>query len=301
MTTDINAGGKLAALLASFERRRPMRAGSLIVTIYGDSIVPRGGSLWLGSLLDMMAGFGVEPGVVRTAVSRLVTDGWFERTRIGRHSYYCLADKVAAEFAAATARIYRVGESAWDGEIEISIIAIAETAQRSVMRDAMLRRGYGQAAVNVMLRPRTSADGEAATAPDTIRLSARLVDGAEARRLAAVCWQLDEVDLAYLEFLKSFEPVAAELGDGLRLTDAQAFQLRTLLVHDWRRIVLRDPLLPRAMLPGDWPGTRAQKLTADIYRRTLARSERWLDKHAVNESGPIPKPGPALAERLGQR
>ena len=98
---------KFNALLTSFERRRPLRAGSLIVTIYGDAIVPRGGSLWLGSLLDMLAGFGVEPGLVRTAVSRLVADGWFERTRIGKQSYYRLSPWGAAEFATATTRIYR--------------------------------------------------------------------------------------------------------------------------------------------------------------------------------------------------
>ena len=76
---------KLNALLTSFERRRPMRAGSLIVTIYGDAIVPRGGSLWLGSLLDMMAGFGVEPGLVRTAISRLVSR-WLVRAYARRQA-----------------------------------------------------------------------------------------------------------------------------------------------------------------------------------------------------------------------
>ena len=75
---------KFNALLTSFERRRPMRAGSLIVTIYGDAIVPRGGSLWLGSLLDMMAGFGVDPGLVRTAVSRLVAASIAPPSRPGR-------------------------------------------------------------------------------------------------------------------------------------------------------------------------------------------------------------------------
>src|SRR5262245_6241734 len=151
MTTTVR---KLNALLASFERRRPMRAGSLIVTIYGDAIVPRGGSLWLGSLLDMVAGFGVEAGLVRTAISRLVTDGWFERTRIGKHSYYRLSAERAAEFAAATTRIYRASDPSWSGEMDVVIIAGPDVAQRALYRDRMLGEGYGQAAANVMLRPR---------------------------------------------------------------------------------------------------------------------------------------------------
>ena len=40
----------VAALLDHFHARKPVRAWSLIITLYGDSIVPRGGSLWLGSL-----------------------------------------------------------------------------------------------------------------------------------------------------------------------------------------------------------------------------------------------------------
>ena len=62
-------------LLARFEQRRPIRAGSLIITLYGDAIAPRGGSLWLGSLNGLVGPFGIEPGLVRTALSRLVDAG----------------------------------------------------------------------------------------------------------------------------------------------------------------------------------------------------------------------------------
>ena len=82
-------------ILGGFEKRRPLRAGSLIVTVFGDAIVPRGGSLWLGALLDIMALFGSEAGLVRTALSRLVQDGLFERSRAGKNSYYRLSPQGA--------------------------------------------------------------------------------------------------------------------------------------------------------------------------------------------------------------
>ncbi|MBO0766749.1 MAG: phenylacetic acid degradation operon negative regulatory protein PaaX, partial [Hyphomicrobiaceae bacterium] len=144
-TSNTTAARKLSALLQSFERRRPMRAGSLIVTIYGDAIVPRGGSLWLGSLLELMAGFGVEPGLVRTAASRLVADGWFERTRIGKQSYYRLSAWGAAEFAAATARIYEAAEPPWSGEMEVAIITTPAAGDRAARRERLLSAGWGQA------------------------------------------------------------------------------------------------------------------------------------------------------------
>jgi phenylacetic acid degradation operon negative regulatory protein len=289
---------KLNALLTSFERRRPMRAGSLIVTIYGDAIVPRGGSLWLGSLLDMMAGFGVEPGLVRTAISRLVTDGWFERSRLGKHSYYRLSAQRAAEFAAATTRIYRASDPAWSGEMDIAIITSPDAALRGAHRDRMLRQGYGQAAANVMLRPRVSSVSGGDCQPDVITMVTRPQNEEVAKALAQTCWQLDELADAYGKFLKVFGPVAHAIADGAHLTGAQAFQLRVLLVHDWRRMVLRDPLLPRTMLPVDWPGTRARALIADVYRGVLGSSERWLDLNAVNQNGALPPAPPDLERRF---
>jgi phenylacetic acid degradation operon negative regulatory protein len=52
---------------------------------------------------------------------------------------------------------------------------------------------------------------------------------------------------------------------------------RTLLIHDWRRIVLRDPDLPAGLMPGNWPGVVALDLTRRLYAGLADQSERWLD------------------------
>jgi phenylacetic acid degradation operon negative regulatory protein len=62
--------------------------------------------------------------------------------------------------------------------------------------------------------------------------------------------------------------------------------------------VLRDPLLPTALLPGDWPGRAARELCGEIYRGLLRQSEQWLDHHATNEDGPLPTPVAELARRF---
>ncbi len=80
----------ISALLKQFHARKPARIWSLIVTLYGDAIVPRGGSLWIGSLIEIMALFRIDAGHVRTAVSRLSSDGWLASTKRGRASYYRL-------------------------------------------------------------------------------------------------------------------------------------------------------------------------------------------------------------------
>src|SRR6202521_174715 len=110
----------VTALLDRFHASRPVRAWSLIVTLYGDAIVPRGGSLWLGSLTTIMARFGIDAGHVRTAMSRLVNDGWLERERIGRNSYYRLSRREEASFLAATKRIYFGAEQPFDGRLRLA-------------------------------------------------------------------------------------------------------------------------------------------------------------------------------------
>ncbi len=52
-----------------------LRAASFIVTLYGDVVEPRGGLLWMGTLVEVCALVGISETRVRTAVSRLVAAG----------------------------------------------------------------------------------------------------------------------------------------------------------------------------------------------------------------------------------
>ena len=87
-------------------KREPSRTGSIVITVFGDAIVPRGGSVWLGTLLEFFEAARHRRGVVRTAMSRLAADGWFERHKIGRNSFYRLAQKGRQTFDVATKHIY---------------------------------------------------------------------------------------------------------------------------------------------------------------------------------------------------
>ena len=60
--------------IAPFEQDPP-RATSFIVTLYGDLVEPRGGTIWMGSVIDICAAVGLTETHVRTSVSRLVANG----------------------------------------------------------------------------------------------------------------------------------------------------------------------------------------------------------------------------------
>jgi phenylacetic acid degradation operon negative regulatory protein len=274
-------------------KREPSRTGSIVITVFGDAIVPRGGSVWLGTLLEFFESLDIESGVVRTAMSRLAADGWLTREKVGRNSYYRLADKGRQIFEAATRHIYDPPPSDWTGRFELLLIGNGE--DRDASREALKNAGFGSPVPGVWVAP------SGVPIPDEASRAIRLEVSAEddsGRRLLAESWPLDRTADAYLKFMKTFEPLRSFIERREKLSDADAFTARILLIHHYRRVVLRDPLLPVALLPGEWPGRAARALCGEIYRRLLPASEQWLDRHGSNETGPLPKAAGELSGRF---
>ncbi len=281
------------ARIISQLKREPSRTGSIVITVFGDAIVPRGGSVWLGTLLQFFEALEIDSGVVRTAMSRLAADGWLERRKMGRNSFYRLAKSGRRTFEAATRHIYDAPPSDWTGRFEL--LLIGQAADREASREALKNAGFGSPLPGVWVAP------SGAPVPDAARSAIRLEVAAEddsGRRLLAASWPLDRMAEAYLKFMKAFAPLNAHLGRRAKLSDAEAFTARILLIHHYRRVVLRDPLLPAALLPKTWPGKAARALCADIYRALLPPSEQWLDRHGLNEGGPLPPADLELARRF---
>ncbi|MBR1226079.1 MULTISPECIES: phenylacetic acid degradation operon negative regulatory protein PaaX [unclassified Bradyrhizobium] len=274
-------------------KREPSRTGSIVITVFGDAIVPRGGSVWLGTLLEFFAAIDIDSGVVRTAMSRLATDGWLERNKVGRNSFYRLDKKGRQTFDTATKHIYDPPPSDWTGRFEL--LLIGNGGDRDASRDALKNAGFGSPLPGVWVAPSGVPVPEEAAGAIRLEVSAEDDSG---RRLLSESWPLQRTADAYLKFMKTFEPLRASIGRGEILSDTDAFTARILLIHHYRRVVLRDPLLPAPLLPRDWPGRAARRLCGEIYRGLLAASEQWLDDHATNENGPLPKPGGALARRF---
>ena len=278
MRGSLRAMTDTSALSATLARTGPPRIPSFIVTVWGDAVAPRGGSLWLGSLQAILDRFGCTPGQVRTAMSRLTEEGWLARNRVGRNSFYRLGPRGAQVFGAAAARIYAGRPPDWDGVFRLVLLA------EPTAREALAARGFGALPGGAML----GLAGEPAHLPKGMPLLVGTTrDATEARLLAARAWPLETLAEGYARFLAAFGP----LREGM-IPAAEALPLRLLLVHEWRRLVLRDPLLPAALLPEAWPGAAARALAAALYRRLTPDAEAWLDAEGRHEGGALP-PAPS--------
>ncbi len=267
-------------LAETLRRTGPPRIASLIVTVWGDAVAPRGGSLWLGSLQSVLDRFGCTPGQVRTAMSRLTEEGWLTRNRVGRLSYYRLGPRGEASFGAAAARIYATLTPAWDGSFRLVL------SPDPAATEALSARAFGTLPGLAL-----GVSGPVEELPSgTPVLLATPRNAAEAREVAARAWPLGALAGAYGRFLDAFSPLRDEA-----VPAEEALPLRLLLVHEWRRVVLRDPALPAALLPEAWPGATARALVIELYRRLSPAAEAWLDTEGRNEDGPLP---PSAARRF---
>lgn len=315
------------ALLRRFQGQRPLRGGSLLMTIFGDAIAPRGGAVTLGSLIDVAQPFGLAERLVRTSVGRLAAEGWLAATRHGRRSEYRLTESGRKLFAEATRRIYGVMPPSWDGQWTLAVLPPAGGRENSLrpastrtdaraanaledrrnLREELRWLGFGQLSPGVYAHPACTLEEArgwlvSLGCADHCWLFKSGTEGPAAdHKLAAEGWDLAEIARRYRRFRDTFAPVAAAVQDSDALSPQPAFLVRTLLIHEYRKIHLQDPLLPPALLPADWVGTEAYELTAALYAAVFAAAERFLSETGRTISGALPPAGAEVHARFGGR
>jgi phenylacetic acid degradation operon negative regulatory protein len=283
----------------------PPRAKSLIVTVWGDALAPHGGGVWLAGLIRLMAPFGINDRLVRTSVFRLARDGWLEAKSHGRVSRYRLTRDGARRFDDAHRRIYERPGDDWQGAWELVLIDAVPSAQRAPLRDELAWAGFGELAGSAYIRPREGGRGlPSVLAKPGVAGHAVVVQATDfpgARPLAEFvgrAWNLDALAADYRQFLHRFGAAIERFSADGAHDPAQCFMVRTLLIHAYRRVLLRDPLLPAALLPLDWPGAAAYALCRDFYRRTHRSAERHLAATLVNGE-PLPPASASFHARFG--
>ena len=295
-------------LVDEFRSRPTLRAGSLIVTVLGDSIAPRGGTIWIGSLIRILSGFGIGERLVRTSVFRLSRDGWLDVNQVGRRSYYGLTEEGAQKFAQATHRIYGEPVLDWSGDWCLVLLSGLVALQRESVRKELSWLGFGTISTSLMAHPAPDLEDLQAllirlgVQIDVVVMNGRTLDESQdnaMRDLVHRSWNLEEIDNRYEHFVEHFRPVSSAVRKYKNLSPKNAFQIRTLLIQEYRKILLRDPLLPAEMLPQGWHGKEAYQLCRDLYRRIFDPADQFMTETMETADGPLPLPSPEFFDRFG--
>jgi len=277
----------LANLIERFQQRTPIRAHSLVVTLYGDVIEPRGGSIWLGSLIDLLAPLGLNERLIRTSIFRLGKEGWLSAQRVGRRSYYRLTEPGRRRFETASRRVYSSELPGWDGTWCLLLLTQLSSEKRKQLREELQWQGFAAFSPTLLASPR----GELSDLAVTLRelgvgneciifqtCAQVLTDPHTLHHQVRESWNLDVLGEHYHAFIQAFRPLWQVMGKNRNITPEDAFLSRILLIHEYRRLLLRDPQLPDELLPAEWEGRAARQLCRDLYHLVYARAEQWLDE-----------------------
>jgi len=284
----------------------PPRAKSLIVTVWGDALAPHGGAVWLTGLIRLMAPFGINERSVRTSVFRLAREGWLARAAHGRVSRYRLTRDGARRFDDAHGRIYDRPADEWHGQWELVLADAVPAARRAALREELAWAGFGELGAAAFLRP--SEPGRALPSVldvagvggrAVVALATDLPGQRPVSDVVEAAWDLRALAADYRRFLGRFGAVIERFRARGEHDPAQCFIVRTLLIHAYRRVLLRDPLLPASLLPLDWPGAAAYGLCRDFYRLTHRSAERHLRATLAVDGAKWPPAGTAFYARFG--
>lgn len=258
----------------------PLRVWSLIVTVFGDAVMNRGArvdppAVWTADLLALLTLLGIEPGIARTNLSRLVANGTLKRDKAGRNTFYRLSEASRTAFAKASGQIYERAPAAPTGRFALAITERAEN--RAEARATLETDGWRFISPTIALRPGHENEPASRLPGGTIRAEADATP--ELIAAAREAWQIDDLNRGYRRFLTAFAPALS--GDPPDPT--HAITLRTVAVHFFRRLALRDPALPRQSLPDDWAGHDARALFVALMQHLQPASEAWLTGHRFRD------------------
>jgi phenylacetic acid degradation operon negative regulatory protein len=255
-----------------------MQARSALFDLYGDYLRPRGGRAPVAALVKLLAPLGIAPPAVRTAVSRMVRQGWLDPLRLPTGPGYAITAKAARRLDEAAARIYRTGRISWDGRFDLLVLRTpAPRRERQRLAANLSFLGYGALDEQTWVGTRAAEDVDALLTEAGIqyeRFTAAHAAGTPgAIGVVRRAWDLAEIGRAYERFVAEQRPLLAAVT--ARSGDEEAYAARFRLVHAWRTFLFRDPQLPPALLPERWPGTAA----ANFFDRHAARLRPAADRY----------------------
>ncbi|MEC4018620.1 PaaX family transcriptional regulator C-terminal domain-containing protein [Streptomyces sp. H27-D2] len=228
---------------------RPLTSRSVVLSLLLGAHPPE---LPARNLVRVGEMFGISESALRVTLSRMVAAGDLHRAD-GR---YTLAQRLLDRQHRQDEAV-RPATRDWDGGWEMAVVAVAgrSAADRAGLRADLTSLRLAELREGVWLRPANLTRPW----PDQLHALVRRFDCQPPEgpaELARTLWDLDAWAADAEELLALCGPATGP---------ADKFTAAAALV----RHLLRDPALPPALLPPDWPGERLRRVYA-AYRAELA-------------------------------
>src|SRR5213079_725870 len=149
-------------------------ARSALFDLYGDHLRARDdefrGQVPVAALVRMLAPLGVQAPAVRTAISRMVRQGWLVAVRLPEGPGYALTPRAVRRLDEAAERIYRTSAAEWDGTWHLLVISPpAGRTDRERLQAQLQFLGYGAIGGATWISPRPAPELDATLAESSAR------------------------------------------------------------------------------------------------------------------------------------
>lgn len=227
------------------------RVWSLIVTVFGDLAQAQGKTLSGPVLSAILSPLGVRPEAMRVALHRLRNDGWIETEKRGRESLHSLSAFGREQSASVVDQIYARSTSALPKWHVLCFPQAAASDEHQRASD-LKASGYVQIAPATFL-----ANGDLNTPPSGAFVIRGAIDDVPAWLRQSIV--TPELRARFAEFCEIMQKVEITELFASQLTALQIATLRTLIVHRWRRLVLKLPNVPDVMFEAGFEGLICRK------------------------------------------
>lgn len=274
------------------------KAKSLIITFFGDTVFPYGGTIWLGSLIKFMEEFGISEKLTRTSIFRLTKDGWLSSKKFGRESYYSLSDLAIDRFIKAHYSVYAYYEKENNRDWIVLLTNAVTPVKELELSKTLKKEGFANPAKHLYLHPHYKMEYiQDILIRDTLQNEVLLVKGPlqmpmtkeVVKEMAHKYWDLKDIENRYQEFITKFRKVFSLQTSIEKFTDKQCFMLRILLIHEYRRALLYDPQLGNDVVSMDWLGKASASLVESIYVHIHHQANKYVEDNLLTVGGNTPK------------
>jgi len=276
--------------LDRYRQLNKVHTKSLISTLFGDVVVPQGGKVWVETISGILEPLGINSRLVRTSLFRLSEEGWLQSTKSGRNSFYQLTPVAESQTRLAEKLIYYPQEKQWDGLWTLVFLVMdnIDESARQQLEQELNWLGFGLVAKYVWAHPCVSVE-QVAERAKKLDLADKVICmrcensyqpdkglAVEDQLMASRCLPVADVETEYQHYIDTFAPSIGSSSNKLSACGEQdQLSLRLILMDAYRRIILRDPHLPRALLPEPWIGDAAHELCRDIYQQIAPAADRY--------------------------
>ena len=258
---------------------------TFVLSLYGHYVLPRGGEIWIGSLIRALAALDFRAGAVRALVSRMQRRGLLQSRKRGRYSFYRLTDLGLKEVRRGGELAFAPPDEEWDGRWTVVTYSIPEKHRdrRDSLRRSLNWWGFGALAPGIWISPRplspeAEREWQALGVWEYLEVfRAEHLGPRDPRALVAHAWpQLSVLGDRYRAYVAGYEPELRRFEAGL-LGDEECFAIHLRSLISFVAITLDDPALPSSLLPEDWPRSSAQLLFEEIKQALAEPAERFFD------------------------